>query len=919
MYHYTLRLYYKRKIIWSIFVITCICKFSIAQYTIIEFPKQLQLYPRNNNNYAHVAIHINAIDTLAIIKTKKTQHGNLITSDTFISNTSGIHILDSIYADTVIYQYSLCKQNNWNNVLLQSDSIVAGDVVVASGQSNMEAEPLPSFTMNGISNIWLRSFGTANNDNAFCFSDTSFYLAQAQKSKESAYVGVLLYYTAFNILNKTNIPLLIINGAIGGTNIESHLPATNIYNRFKFRIQKSGASNHVKSFIWYQGENNADQSYSNYYNHFKYIYNSLHNDIGNFDLIVMQIRHGCIGAPTFMYHKYLRNVQRTLSDSFASSIVLSAMGNYDFDGCHFLTSGYKDLSSKISNAILFKSYNTYTDSVLPPKLIKVYYNDSTHIILKYNKPVLFDSFAIVQGKVKYAKSSIYLNNDTISTVKAITIQNDKIVLNLNNNSIIKDSLWYTPEMLYTDSNDLVYSGPYITDYNLNPALTFGEAINKELLAPPTVSTDKYDCLLNKRYTDIFLPGTPPFILQYIKDGLPFQYTLNTNNGKFYFENGNYLFTQLINPNDGLQYTLNNIFNINSIIDSLFIVEKKYICDSNKMYIKMHLPGKAPHTIFYKNDLNIFSITCNTDTATLLLENGIWVITNSIDNNLCSYLLNDTSIVNITKLSAQFITDKYNCDSAYHELIYNFTGMKPYEITYKNTNTQINNTFYSDTVLLKLQNDEYNIISVKDSICELGINDTIPLTYTHTQFQLDTSVLCTEKNYELHITLQGESPWHFYYFKNNTQYIDTIYTNAKTYTLHPDYYQLDYLQDRMGCAFPINRSFLFNEFMNDSFQLSVFTNLIKTDVIAYKYEWFQNNEIIQNHRNQECDAPISGVYQLKVSDQNNCAYWSKPIQIKHKNHFEIYPTQLSNYIYIDITDNFLLPLEIIIYNQLGQKV
>lgn len=910
---------YRIKLLWCISVFTCICKYSVAQFTIIDFPKQLQLFPRNNNNYAKVTIHITSNDTLAIIKTKKTQNGILITSDTLNSYTSGIHLIDSIYADTVLYQYCLYKQKDWNNILLQSDSVVAGDIIISSGQSNMEAEPSPLNSMDGIKNIWLRSYGSASTNNAICYNDTSFYLAQAQKSKQSAYVGSLLYFTGLNILKETHVPIMLINGAMGGTTIDSHLPYYNIYNRLKFRVQKSGAVNHIKSYIWYQGENNTDQTYTSYFNHFSTIYNSLHNDFGNFDLIVMQIRHGCIGAPTHKYHKYLRNIQRTFSDSFANCIVLSAMGKYDFDSCHFYTTGYKELSLKISNAILFKSFGKLNNSVLPPQLELAYYKDSSHIILKFDKPILLDSTALVNGKTKYAKSIFYLNNDTISSVNSYTIQNEKIILNLNNNSIISDSIWYTPERTYSDTDNFIFDGPYITDNLLNYTPTFGVAINKELLVPPTVSTIKYDCLLKKRYTEIFVPGTPPFILQYIKDGLPFQYTLNSNNNKFYFENGNYYYTQLINPNEGIQYTINDSFFINSIVDSIFIVEKKYICDSDKMYIKIHIPGKAPHTIFYKNDLNNFSTNCYTDTATLLLENGNWVVLNSVDDNLCSYILNDTSIVNITKLSVQFISDKYNCDSDHHEVTYTITGIKPFEITYKNTTTQLNSIFQSDTILFRLPNDVYHIISVKDSICELSINDSLELTYNPTQYQIDTTVLCFEKKYALHIDIQGESPWLFNFAKNNTQLLDTISSNKITYTLQPGLYYLNYIEDKLGCIFPINTSLLFNEFMNDSFQLTLFTNLINTDVVAYKYEWYKNNEIIANHRNIECDAPTSGIYQLKVKDENDCEYWSKPLMIKHKNHFQIYPTQLSDYLYIDVTDNFLLPLNLIIYNELGQKV
>lgn len=472
---------YRLKIVTSALFLLCITKSASAQLSIIEFPKSLQLYPRKKNNFAHVHINVIANDTLAIIKTSKTQWSNILVQDTIFGNSQGINIKDSIYADTILYQYKLFSKNDLNSLLYQADSIVAGDIIVASGQSNMEAKPQPLNAMNGISNIWIRTFGSASNINEICENDTNFYLAQSEVSKHRAYVGSLLYYTGVDIFNITNVPILLINGAVGGSAIESHLPNTDNYNRFLYRIKKSGASQNIKSFIWYQGENNTDTTYVTYFSCYKYYLKSLQKEIGNFDLVIMQIRHGCKGEPYYIYNKYLRNIQRNIPNHIPNAISLPTIGNYDFDGCHFYTSGYKSLSAYIAKAILYQSYHLLNEDVLPPQLIKLYYKDSSHIILKFNKPIQMDTIAIVQGKEKHAKHSFSLNNMNDTVFSHVNIDNDSIILTLYKNKIIADTLWYTPERNYPYCNDLIYGGPYIMDYNQLPALTFAEPIDKDLL------------------------------------------------------------------------------------------------------------------------------------------------------------------------------------------------------------------------------------------------------------------------------------------------------------------------------------------------------------------------------------------------------------------------------------------------------
>lgn len=472
---------FRLKIITCTILLICLTKLVFSQISIIEFPNSLQLYPRKKNNFAHIHIKVNANDTLTIIKTCKTQWNNILIQDTIYATSKGINILDSIYADTVLYQYKLYQKNDLNNMLYQADSIVAGDIIIASGQSNMEAKPQPYDAMNGISNIWIRTFGSASYNNMICENDTNFYLAQSEKPMDKAYTGSLLYYIGIDILKNTNIPILLINGAEGGSAIESHLPYTDNYNRFLHRIKKSGASHHIKSFIWYQGENNADSTYSTYYSHFKYYLKNIQKEIGHFKTVIMQIRQGCNGEPYYMYNKYLRNIQRNIPNHIPNAITLPTIGEYEFDDCHFYTAGYKSLSYFIAKAILYQAYELMNEDALPPQLIKLYYKDSSHIVLKFNKPIQMDTIAIVEGKEMHARYSFSLNNIDDTAFSHVNVNYDSIVLTTYKNNTIADTLWYTPERYYLHCRDLIFNGPYITDTNQLPALTFGEPINKDLL------------------------------------------------------------------------------------------------------------------------------------------------------------------------------------------------------------------------------------------------------------------------------------------------------------------------------------------------------------------------------------------------------------------------------------------------------
>ena len=66
------------------------------------------------------------------------------------------------------------------------------------------------------------------------------------------------------IIEKMGTPTMVINGGVGGTSIQQHLPDPNnrlnlstIYGSWLYRVIQSGSKDRIRWLFWYQGESNS--------------------------------------------------------------------------------------------------------------------------------------------------------------------------------------------------------------------------------------------------------------------------------------------------------------------------------------------------------------------------------------------------------------------------------------------------------------------------------------------------------------------------------------------------------------------------------------------------------------------------------------------------------------------------------------
>ncbi|MFN5320794.1 MAG: DUF2341 domain-containing protein [Planctomycetota bacterium] len=291
-------------------------------------------------------------------------------------------------------------------ILQRAADLVCGDAYLIIGQSNAVATDFGEVDPFQPS-MFLRTFGaTDGSPQGSRLRLWANAVARAPGGKsEIGYWGMVL---GNRLVESHQIPICIINGAVGGTRIDQHqrdpadpMAVDTIYGRLLWRVREAGLTQGIRGIFWHQGENDqgADGPSGGYgWETYRQLFIDLaaawKQDYPNVShYFVFQIWPKACAMGRDGSDDRLRDVQRTLPRHFSNLSVMSTLGIKPPGGCHFPAAGYQQFAELILPVVQSRIYQQAPQQpVTPPNLLRARWADPGHtsIALEFDQPVNWD-------------------------------------------------------------------------------------------------------------------------------------------------------------------------------------------------------------------------------------------------------------------------------------------------------------------------------------------------------------------------------------------------------------------------------------------------------------------------------------------------------------------------------------------------
>ena len=259
--------------------------------------------------------------------------------------------------------------------------LVCGDAFIIEGQSNALATDNSAPNDTVTTNKWVRTYGL-----------TSRWGYAISKGNDLQ-LGLWGWYLANRLVANHNMPICIINGAIGGTRIDAHRPnpanhsvplgagwGENSYADLYNRVTGAKLTHGIRGLLWHQGEQDqgsegpdGDFDYKFYQQYFMDISAAWKQDFPNLrNYYLFQIWPAACG--TTSRNDQLREVQRTLPYLYSNMKIMSTHGIVPGSGCHYEPAGYQVFSDLIGPLVEQDVYGVMPAAKLTaPNLQQAYF------------------------------------------------------------------------------------------------------------------------------------------------------------------------------------------------------------------------------------------------------------------------------------------------------------------------------------------------------------------------------------------------------------------------------------------------------------------------------------------------------------------------------------------------------------------
>ena len=199
----------------------------------IESPVEGQLYPRNASNMADVSVsglvhQAGWLNILLLVEREGSPFAVRIEPLTYSGGSASFDITVPIHAELKGYSFHVwlttTTQRQW---IGRVKDVVAGDVFLIQGQSNaVAADGFNEGLANQEQSRWVRSFGTASLNSNAASNNRNWYMAEGQEQQTVGCVGAWGLRMARLLVDQTNVPVAVINGAVGPKRFPQRHPSS---------------------------------------------------------------------------------------------------------------------------------------------------------------------------------------------------------------------------------------------------------------------------------------------------------------------------------------------------------------------------------------------------------------------------------------------------------------------------------------------------------------------------------------------------------------------------------------------------------------------------------------------------------------------------------------------------------------------
>ena len=308
-------------------------------------------------------------------------------------------------------------------VLHTATNLVCGDAYLIEGQSNALAtdtdETAPPYT-----NEWIRTYGSTTSNPRGARLKLWGNAVWKEPNGDKLQLGYWGLELARRLVESQQVPVCIINGAVGGTRIDQHQRSptnpedvASIYGRLLWRVRQAKLTHGVRGILWHQGESDQGADgptggfgWETYLHDFVEMSAAWKEDYPNIQhYYVFQIWPRACAMGVNGSDNVLREVQRTLPALYSNMSIMSTLGIQPSGGCHYPLTGWAEFARLVQPLIERDNYGKiFSRSIAAPNLIRATYTSDRRdeIALEFDQPVIWIDSLVNQFYLDGAKDKI---------------------------------------------------------------------------------------------------------------------------------------------------------------------------------------------------------------------------------------------------------------------------------------------------------------------------------------------------------------------------------------------------------------------------------------------------------------------------------------------------------------------------------